>query len=100
MQQCVEVGGKRFKVIGSVSTPLVCEGKPIPIIDIPMTSDEDWNKSAIKQAVKHYIERHGYEPESESIALEEEREFIRKLLGDDKYLEYKEAPVTDQSTQG
>lgn len=60
------IQGKDYEVIGHVKT----RGGLVPIVDMPMMSDEEWQKGAIKNAVDNYIKKFGKEPESERIAVE------------------------------
>lgn len=52
----------------------------MPIINIPMISDERWQQLAQEQAVKHFRERNGREPISVEEALKDERAYINRLV--------------------
>lgn len=75
-----EVAGMEYEVIDTISAENVNGGAPVPVIDIPMMSDERWQELAERQAVKHYIQRHGVIPANKETALKEEREIVYGYL--------------------
>ena len=56
-----KVNGQDYKVIGQVE---MSNGNVVPLLDIPMMSDERWNELVQQQAIKYYIRENGEEPES------------------------------------
>lgn len=66
----------KYTVIGKVEMK---NGMEVPLLDIPMMSDERWNELAGQQAVKHYIRENGEEPGSVESALKWQREWIKSL---------------------
>ena len=67
---------EKYPIIGHVDT---VDGM-IPVLDIPMMSDERWEELAKSQAVKNYIRENGQEPDSIEVALEWQREWISRIL--------------------
>ena len=67
-----KVGSREYPVIGYIKADGI--DKPVPLVDIPMMSDERWNELARKNAVKNYIMEHGREPESVEQALDWQQE--------------------------
>lgn len=55
------------------------KGNELPVINIPMMSDERWQELAKAQAVENFKNRHGREPESTQQALADEKEWIKTL---------------------
>ena len=65
--------------------PVICEvevsaGVAVPLLDIPMMSDEKWQQSARENAVRNYIMAHGKEPANVEEAVREQHEFIRQVI--------------------
>lgn len=75
-----EVAGREYEVIDTISAENVNDGAPVPVIDMPMMSDERWQELAENQAVKHYIQRHGVIPANKKTALKVEREIVYGYL--------------------
>lgn len=71
------VEGKSYEVIGQTE---MRSGIKVPVIDMPMMSDERWNELAKEQAVHNYIRENGTEPESIEDALQWQRERIESRL--------------------
>lgn len=44
-------------------------GDNVPLLNIPMMSDERWNELAEQQAIKNYIRENSKEPESVKLLL-------------------------------
>ena len=65
-----------YEVIGQVEMK---NGDKVPLLDIPMMSDERWNELAEQQAIKNYIRENGKEPGSVESALKWQREWIKSL---------------------
>lgn len=62
-----------YPVIGQVE--MKC-GQIVPLIDIPLMSDEKWQQLAGEQAVHNYIRENGREPENVEAAFKWQREWI------------------------
>lgn len=62
-----------YPVIGEIE---VSPGVKLPVVDIPMMSDEEWQRSANEQVVKQYTRAHGRAPESLEAAYAWRREWI------------------------
>ena len=65
--------------------PVICEvevsaGVAVPLLDIPMMSDEKWQQSARENAVHNYIKTHGRKPESVEAAVKWQHESIRQVI--------------------
>jgi len=66
-----------YPVIGQVERK---NGDKIPLIDIPMISDERWQELAKEKAVDNYIRENGTQPESTEDACRWQREWIRNMI--------------------
>lgn len=55
------------------------QGIELPIINIPMMSDEKWQELARENAVSNYRRENGTEPESVEAALKWQRERLEAL---------------------
>ena len=73
----MNVNGFDFPVIRDVE---ISPGIAVPMLDIPMMSDERWHETARENAVCNYIKTHGRRPESVEIAVEEQHRFIRQVI--------------------
>lgn len=71
------VDSRSYEVIGQTE---MRSGIKVPVIDMPMMSDERWNELAKEQAVHNYIQENGTEPESIEDALQWQRERIESRL--------------------
>lgn len=65
-----------YPVIGQVEMK---SGQVVPLLDIPMMSDEKWQQLAAEQAVHNYIRENGREPESVEAAFQWQREWIASM---------------------
>lgn len=65
-----------YPVIGIVNTK---QFGPLPLVDMPMMSDERWQQLADKQVVKNYTKDHGYAPESLEAAYAWQEEWIAEM---------------------
>ena len=88
-----EVLGKEYPIIGEVRSGDVL----IPLVDIPMMSDEKWNELCIKQTMENYkkLSGMGEAPDYET-ALAWEKEFFKFSWEKDE----KKAPPIRQDTRG
>lgn len=66
-----------YEVIGQVEMK---NGNKVPLLDIPMMSDERWNELAERQAIKNYIRENGKEPESVEAAFKWQHQWVRRLI--------------------
>lgn len=62
-----------------VSGTVKVEGQELPIINVPMMSDERWQQLARENAVSNYIKTFGTDPESVEVAVKWQRARINKL---------------------
>ncbi|CUO13004.1 hypothetical protein EAI89_19070 [Eubacterium sp. am_0171] len=62
-----------YVVIGQVRSKT---GGIYPVIDMPMMSDERWQKLAEENAIHNYTEVNGHAPESARVACEWQRAWI------------------------
>ena len=67
---------REYPVEGYVTAPQI---GAVPLVGMPMMSDERWNELCRESAVKHYIAAFGHEPSSIEEALRQEHEVIRRL---------------------
>ena len=74
--QHIKFGELAFPVIGQIERK---SGEIVPLIDIPMMSDERWQQLATENAVNNFRRRHGREPETVQEALDVQRELIARL---------------------
>ena len=72
---------------GIMGDVLVEEDKPIggekvkvPLLNIPMQSDEDWNRTARENAVQNYMDTVGKEPDSPEEAVEWQKKWIEEIM--------------------
>lgn len=66
-----EILGKAYPIVGYVTT---AQTGPVPLVDLPMMSDERWNELFRESAVKHYTETFGHAPDNVEEALRWEQE--------------------------
>ena len=76
--ETMKVGGRSYRVTGYVRSDTV--PKPVPVLDIPMMSDERWNELARKNAVENYTREFGRAPESIELAIEWQQERANRLV--------------------
>lgn len=50
------------------------EGAAVPVLDIPIMSDEQWVQKARENAMRNYIREHGHEPADPEEAYKWQRE--------------------------
>jgi len=60
-----------YPVIGQVETK---SGTKVPLVDIPMMTDEEWIQLAHENAIQNYIRERGHEPVDPEIAYKWQRE--------------------------
>lgn len=84
--KCFKVERKMLP-IGVVGDVLVeedisIEGEKVkvPLLNIPMMSDEDWNRSAQENAIQNYINVVGKEPDSTEQAVEWQKKWIEEIM--------------------
>lgn len=63
-----------YPVVGEVEFKKI--GKMIPLVDIPMMSDEKWEQLCTENAINNYTRELGRTPESPEIAVKWQREWI------------------------
>ncbi|MCD8231462.1 MAG: hypothetical protein LUD14_06545 [Clostridiales bacterium] len=66
-----------YSVIRDVILP---DGQKVPLLDIKMMSDEEWNRKATRQAVDHYKMTFGKDPESEAAACKWHHQVIDHVI--------------------
>lgn len=80
MNETYEIAGKAYPILDYITTP---QTGRVPLVDLPMMSDEEWIKSARENAVHNYTRIFGHPPESVEEAVEWQRkdtiEAIRRL---------------------
>ena len=77
MSETYEIAGKVYPVLGYVTTP---QTGTVPLVDLPMMSDERWEELCREGAVKHYTAVFGHAPDSIEEALQWEREDTAQAL--------------------
>jgi|GEM_PF-734516 len=78
MSKTMNINGHEFKIIGQVESGQL--GKSIPMLDIPMMSDERWQELCVESARKHFVEEFGREPASDKEALDWNRRKCNELI--------------------
>lgn len=71
MNGTYEIAGKAYPILGYVTT---LQTGAVPLVDLPMMSDERWNELCREIAVKHYTAAFGHAPDSAEEALKWEQE--------------------------
>lgn len=66
-----------YETIGTVK---VAE-REIPLLDIKLMSDEQWEELAVKNAINNYTKTFGNVPESTEVALKWQRNIIIQMMG-------------------
>lgn len=61
-----------YPVVGQVNT----SAGVLPLVDIPMMGDDQWQQLARENAVHNYTRIHGQEPESEEAAVEWQNKWL------------------------
>ncbi len=75
--ETMKINGVSYPVIGQVERE---NGETVPMLDIPMMSDEKWNRMCEEGARKHFREHFGREPENTEEALKWQRARIESLM--------------------
>lgn len=68
---------QEYPVLGHVTTP---QTGTIPLVDLPMMSDERWEELCRESAVKNYTTAFGHAPDSVEAALQWEREEADRMI--------------------
>ena len=63
-----------YPVIGQTETE---SGQILPLIAIPMMSDERWRQMAQENAIHNFIRENGREPESAATAVKWQRKWLK-----------------------
>lgn len=75
----MKIGDREYNIIGQVRVK--DSDRTIPLVDIPMMSDERWNELAGENAVNNYRKEFGRDPESIDQAVEWQRRRVEELTG-------------------
>lgn len=67
MSMTYEILGKAYPIVGYATAPQI---GTVPLVDLPMMSDEEWNRTACENAVHNYTRKFGHLPESIAEAVE------------------------------
>lgn len=57
-------------------------GQTVPLLAVPMMSDERYSQLAGQQAIKHYVQQNGHKPNSVAEAFRWQREWIERMIKD------------------
>lgn len=76
--ETMKINGVSYPVIGQVKRK---NGETVPMLDIPMMSDEKWNKMCEENARKHFREWYGREAKTAREAFDGEKAYIEKHWG-------------------
>ena len=74
----IKINGASYPITGYVKMKT---GEIVPLVDIPMMSDEDWNKRAEELARENFRKWYGREAETAEEAFEGQRSYIREHFG-------------------
>ena len=69
----MNIYGREFNVIGEVKSKT---GQTVPMLDIPMMSDEKWSRLCVESARKHFVEAFGREAISDREALDNDAKSV------------------------
>lgn len=72
-----EIFGREYPVTGYVTAPQI---GTVPLVDLPMMSDEEWNRTAGENAVHNYTRKFGHPPESVEEAVEWQRKYAAEAI--------------------
>ncbi len=75
----MKILGRSYPVLGQIKVKN--SERTIPLVDIPMMSDERWNELAGENAVNNYRKEFGRDPESVDQAVEWQRKRVEELTG-------------------
>lgn len=77
--QSININGiGEVPVIGQVKSKKL--GRMVPLVDIKLMSDEEWQRGAVQNAVDNYKRRFGEDPESEEEAVEWQRASLKAIM--------------------
>jgi len=76
MSATMNINGHEFNVTGGVKSKT---RQVVPMLDIPMMSDETWNRYVIEGARKHFTEAFDREPINDEEALGNDTKSVRIL---------------------
>lgn len=65
-----------YPVIGEFE---ISENVSLPLVDIPMMTDEEWKRLSEEQAVKNFTRENGRKPENAEEAYQWQREWISNM---------------------
>ena len=65
-----EILGQKYPVTGYITVPRI---GTLPLVNIPMMSDERWEELTRENAVRNYTQVFGHAPESVAVAIEWQR---------------------------
>ena len=72
-----EILGREYPVTGYVTAPQI---GTVPLVDLPMMSDEEWNRTARENAVHNYTRKFGHPPENVEEAVEWQRKYAAEAI--------------------
>lgn len=72
------IGERVYPVIDYAKSDTVT--KSVPVLDIPLMSDERWHELSRKNAVENYTREFGRAPESVELAIEWQQERANRLV--------------------
>lgn len=77
MKNTYTIAGREYPVIGYVNAP---QTGRVPLVDMPMMSDEEWERTARENAVHNFTMKFGRSPETVEEAVEWQREDTAQAL--------------------
>ena len=70
MNETYEIAGKAYPLLGYVTTP---QTGSVPLVDLPMMTDEEWERTARENAVHNFTRKFGRPPATVEEAVEWQR---------------------------
>lgn len=72
-----EIAGRAYPILGYVTT---WQTGTVPLVDLPMMSDERWNELARENAVHNFTQAFGHSPNTVEEAVEWQRERAEQIV--------------------
>lgn len=74
----MKILGRSYPVLGQIKVK--DSDRTIPLVDMPMMSDERWCELGRENAVNNYRRKFGKEPESVDQAVEWQRAWVNQMM--------------------
>lgn len=67
---------ERYNTIGTIKV----SGRELPVLDVKLMSDEEWQELAVKNAISNYTKAFGHAPESLEVATKWQRDNVAQMM--------------------